>query len=56
MSTRQLAEKFVREQLEIMKRYGTKVHMSPGQRREFVSSVKKTFDGMQAPSRTRRLA
>ncbi len=53
MSSTELAKRFVRDQIEIMKKHGAAPKLTPEQRRDLVTSTKRTFDGF---IRTRRVA
>lgn len=56
MSTKQMAEKFVREQIAIMKKHGSAPRLDAERRREFVASVQRTFETLQgstSPARDR---
>jgi len=47
MSSKQLAEQFVKEQLAIMKKHGPAPKLSADQRKDLVDSTRKTFESLR---------
>lgn len=47
MTTRQLAARYVEEQLEIIRKHGGKPKLSADKRRTVVASVERTFEAMR---------
>ena len=50
MSSNQLAKKFIREQVEIMKRHGADPKLSPERKRDFMMATTRTFELMRRVS------
>jgi hypothetical protein len=47
MSSHQAAQRFVRDQLRIMKKYGNAPKLSATELKTFVASVQRTFDSLR---------
>jgi hypothetical protein len=43
MTVRKLAAQYVRDQLQVMKKYGSAPRLTPEKRRELIASVERTF-------------
>jgi len=46
MTTRQLASRYVQEQIDIMRKHGAAPRLDASQRRDVIASVTKTFDAI----------
>jgi hypothetical protein len=47
MSSKQLAQRFIKEQLAIMKKYGAAPRLTADQRKELVTSTERTFESLR---------
>lgn len=47
MTTRRLAEQYIREQLEIIKKHGGQPRLTADERRDAIASTVKTFEAMR---------
>lgn len=52
MSTHQLAKKFVKDQLRIMRQHGGAPKLDTEQMNEFIASVEKTFESLRPTTTT----
>ena len=51
MTTRQLAAQYIKDQIDIMKKYGEAPRLDAARRKELVAEVQKTFDAMRGSQR-----
>jgi hypothetical protein len=56
MSSRQLAQRFIRDQFQIMAKYGNRPRLTVVQRKDLLASVERTFDSIRASVEAERPA